>query len=97
MSKHTPGPWQLDPRPEDIINGTEAYGVRESEDHAPLAVVYADAPESKANARLIAAAPEMLETLELARKALYSNNLQRIKGTYEVIERIIAKATGGGR
>ena len=52
--KHTPGPWK---QGNDRIECSEGYGV------ADLFTQRNDA-ETKANARLIAAAPEMLEALE---------------------------------
>ena len=53
MSKHTPGPWKVSSSGNDIEN---AYG-------AGVCALYAD-ESSEANARLIAAAPELLEALE---------------------------------
>lgn len=53
-NKHTPAPWRLD---KDLIlarDGTSPARAHE----------YSDANEVSANARLIAAAPEMLEQLE---------------------------------
>ncbi len=77
MSKHTPGPWTLETVPTSIgtchkIGPFPSLGVRE-ENHA---CVYADnvrphdyghshvGDELLANARLIAAAPEMLDLLQ---------------------------------
>ncbi len=56
--KHTPGPWQINGTwPDDVVDATgslvvSAYGDFES-------------PVTKANAHLIAAAPALLEALEL--------------------------------
>lgn len=59
MNKHTPEPWELDEYPLSI-DIVSAKG--------PIAVVgsrYCDSPEEmKANAKLIAAAPEMYEALK---------------------------------
>lgn len=70
MSKHTPGPWQDDAEfPEHLIvpeygriwiNGYDSEG-------APIHIGYVDGPrtvERIANARLIAAAPDLLEALK---------------------------------
>ena len=53
MSKHTPGPWAVDST--GLVCGARGWG--------PVASVY---PKFRdANARLIAAAPDMLEALEM--------------------------------
>lgn len=75
--KHTPGPWEVKPEEADRdylrVRGTR-LGLRYRVANV-LDVVYEDAPgreaeETQANARLIAAAPEMLETLGDALGAL---------------------------
>lgn len=62
QSKHTPGPWMAGP-----INGYgELNGIQVKEQRGlVLAVAIGDVPEldSEANARLIAAAPELLRCL----------------------------------
>jgi hypothetical protein len=67
MSTHTPGPWQMDDEHfEDVY--------AESGELVVAAYPFVDAKrpegeriaEQKANARLIAAAPELLEALDLA-------------------------------
>lgn len=69
MSAHTPGPWYAQPyarqEPPDIIAANGAYVARAhafDADHL--------APETLANARLIAAAPDLLATLEKLRDSL---------------------------
>lgn len=62
LVKHTPGPWQVD----GDRNQSEMI-IRQASSHGRIAYMefttgYADADE--ANARLIAAAPELLEALE---------------------------------
>lgn len=57
MSKHTPGPWQTD------IDGQTAYVVDADGNMAVCKIMYAR-PEGPANARLISAAPDLLEALE---------------------------------
>ena len=60
MSKHTPGPWTFDNEIGLIRTDTPPYG---EWDVAKVNIVRA---EAKANARLIAAAPDLLEALESA-------------------------------
>ena len=59
MTKHTPGPWSIDKE--------ERWVIHEPEGKSGTLVVpeiYLDDDEAIANARLIAAAPELLEALE---------------------------------
>jgi len=70
-TEHTPGPWYLDPEPDDshyqISDGAEGIARVEvwdgDEDPEVMGV-------AMANARLIAAAPDLLEALRLAQRAL---------------------------
>ena len=87
-AKHTPGPWVSRETPDDAdftheINSkaTPYFGV---------AAVYAIAQNAPANARLIAAAPDLLEALKMALVWL------DYEGKYDVlaIRAAIAKATG---
>jgi hypothetical protein len=55
MSKHTPGPW--------TVGGPTGY-FYQLEINPSIGKVYGAGEELKANARLIAAAPELLEVLE---------------------------------
>jgi len=97
MSKHTPGPWNLELHPTSIGS---MYRIQQ-----PRACIYIDgmrAPnvkdaaweEDHANARLIASAPIMLEALEkLARLGngdRYGNSIGN-----EIAIDAIAKAKGG--
>ncbi len=76
MSKHTPGPWVLDTIPTSvgICHRIGPFPPRRPDDETVRhACLYADYPsahnpadeELKANARLIAAAPDLLAALEL--------------------------------
>lgn len=57
MSAHTPGPWR--------VNGQRIeYGPMVAGDGFAVAKIIRDPAEHKANARLIAAAPALLEALE---------------------------------
>ncbi|HEJ4644000.1 TPA: hypothetical protein ACWMI6_005978 [Pseudomonas aeruginosa] len=75
MSKHTPGPWVLDTIPTSvgICHRIGPFPPRRPDDvKVRHACLYADYPsasnpadeELEANARLIAAAPELLEALQ---------------------------------
>lgn len=96
-AKHTPGPWLCHPSPVDdseyrVFNKDGDYLTLNDEEHT-------------ANARLIAAAPEMLE--ELKRQLDWLRHIQtRIDGIPESVmlgfqqadknlSKIIAKAEGG--
>lgn len=87
MSKHTPGPWKWERVADDgcvvefTLRGPDA-----------LCRYWYDNPPS-ADARLIAAAPEMLEALQVAARFLsaeYPNSME----TRMRIGAAIAKATG---
>ena len=66
MSRHTPGPWFLAEKVEGkhtVTNLRRIRSEREKMEHGAVCEVYgiADGSEAHANARLIAAAPELLE------------------------------------
>ena len=102
MSKHTPGPWEWN-GPNQLWGGERAteevltakddgepYGM-----HSALIEHHWDGGVAKANARLIAAAPELLEAL----RALIDMDVayQRGPAVQEAVEAAraaIAKATG---
>jgi hypothetical protein len=86
MSKHTPGPWHVNA-------GDYKYHIyysREQSDHYFVEVDGNDDDEAKANARLIAAAPELLAALKTARKCLKSCHY--VGPERETIDAAIAKA-----
>lgn len=59
MSAHTPGPWQVNHNdPFQVCDACDARGC------GPIATMLGTAAEKRANARLIAAGPELLEALE---------------------------------
>lgn len=107
MSAHTPGPWAIDPDPtkSNELNGicvTRASDVGKGS-WLPIAEVrgerfpplYDDNSQAQANARLIAAAPELLKTLQRAERCIsgYTASSQKECGL-EAIRAVIAKATG---
>lgn len=57
-SKHTPGPWHLGMKPGPIVYGPQGEQV------ANMHVAMLDQEEHRANARLIALAPQLKEHLE---------------------------------
>ena len=104
MSKHTPGPWIGagpsfgDPLPRYT---TEIVTEREDEDGAATSICelpfHHHDDENEANARLIAAAPELLEALQDAVAALDLYKAYGWPDRFNVIGRsraAIAKATG---
>jgi hypothetical protein len=82
MSNHTPGPW--------IVNGPHDASWVSTADHRTIL------PETMANARLIAAAPQMLDALHEVLALL--NNPDADGTDANRVEReilaVIAKATG---
>ena len=102
--KGTPGPWEIKPeevdRPYIRIRGTRLGGRFKvanvlSPDYD--GVHHREADETRANARLIAAAPELLEALQLAEKAMVEGRNVTYPEWYGVINKAraaITKATG---
>ena len=105
----TPGPWRVYSFGQ--INGEQTYwvGHGESNSQGPSPIVdfvYPISPNntdvkkyngiSEANARLIAAAPEMLDALEIIEKYMYSydSDDQEDKKTYELVQTLIKKIRG---
>ena len=89
MSEHTPGPWRVG-GVEDLRHGR---GRQIAADDAKICVVYGVRdPDVKANANLIAAAPEMLEALRSAMQCL--DDFVGDGPTYRMVEAAIAKAEG---
>lgn len=97
--KHTPGPWSLLHRE----NGPTPFGISGPSDIIPggfkeLGVVYGGlrADEYGANARLIAAAPDLLDATRLALDTI--EYLEQDRDTIQAIQVLraaIAKAEGG--
>ena len=96
--KHTPGPWNIDETGGDIgviyitsLNSMESMGTvcdlyfkNEHETHR--------FSNAKANARLIAAAPELLETLETLVDLYSRSRIPARKKAMNKAEAVIAKA-----
>jgi hypothetical protein len=98
MSKHTPGPWVVTPHPDQNV---DVFAVGEVTDEAfqyglSHTICYQNA---EANARLIAAAPELLEALTRLEAELvedkYGEGYEPLQGENMALARsAIAKATG---
>jgi len=90
---HTPGPWQ------DNDAGLIYGQVTDDEDEAPFVCDCCNEPGSgeytereKANARLIAAAPDMLEALEFVGMTFADMEASKRKGYYTECPKIVAAA-----
>jgi len=116
MGKHMPGPWKVGYNAMDVVapslKGGDAkvcdirgWGYLTGKGHGALGMSEAEAIAiQEANARLIAAAPEMLEALKLAYATLTGEdacNIVPILGsdnphehTAGLVQAIIAKAEG---
>lgn len=98
MAGYTKGPWELDG--ESLRGGS--YTAINGEGWDELATVVTrmrgnaeDNPEGVANARLIAAAPELLEALELARDHLEVSNYEGDEDELLAkIDALLARAKG---
>ena len=84
MSKHTPGPWMVD--------GTEIRGEAQ---HASQRICDMAPGFSDEDARLIAAAPDLLEALQALTKLYDTDEGCRALPEYLAARAAIAKATGG--
>lgn len=87
-TKHTPGPWKSIQRSTGDIHTQSADGVNVA------LVTVADYKRQAANARLIAAAPEMLEALEHAQEALCEVGTHEAAEALERIDSLIARIEG---
>lgn len=95
-AKHTPGPW--------IADGSKWRGqitVRRAGDiPSPIADMWLNGDDPAANARLIAAAPDMMEALHKVERALVDGALVPLPGYSDeivclaVVRTAIAKAEG---
>ena len=87
MSKHTPGPW--------FVAGVDGGKVSIESKHTPYVALVDYCTSQKANARLIAAAPNLLEALEmLSNCSEYPTPKQNIALAITQAHTAIAKAKG---
>ena len=84
MSTHTPGPWH-------VANGCQ---IRSAKDQIAKAWMMRNG-EGLANARLIAAAPELLEALEEIVSAADGDGWSQLDADLRKARAAIAKAKGG--
>lgn len=89
--KHTPGPWQIEGR-YDVELGSLYLSTMHPMPIFELQPIVGSRDEHMANARLIAAAPELLEALHLVGMSAGWQYL--MMETRKVIEAAIAKAEG---
>lgn len=92
MSKHTKGPWHVNSR-DDTVRSKDSIRI------ADIDVINGEwgdnCPESQANARLIAAAPELLQACKAALVTMADDDLyERCRETFKTVESAIAKAEG---
>ena len=109
MAEHTPGPWKCEewrypdatpPRVEIVIhNDRSRVAILDADEHGdnPYTLPWA---EAKANARLIAVAPDLLETLEVIRSDIggyfdgdWDGNDEGWQALANRAQKAIAKAT----
>lgn len=92
-AQHTPGPWYSSSDGSEIFDQTE---------HAPVAFInganqdsqFRTGPQVMANARLISAAPDLLEALQRSLNWLSSYPGGNANGVYEQARAAVAKAMG---
>ena len=95
MSKHTPGPWEVDYETEYLTAPSRVWINAECLQHVALIDGMPSATKD-ANARLIAAAPDLLAVAqELAASAEYWSEYDVPIGIVDRLRSAIAKATGG--
>lgn len=98
QTKHTQGPWRT-----SLTEGQRAWNVSSEATGRTVAIVSDWSPEAEANARLIAAAPELLEALKSARFAIQVTldsglvTEKNVRSTLNHIDAAIAKAEGGAQ
>lgn len=107
-TNHTPGPWTTDEDDHDALY--QNIKIKAGKHHTVCTVWIDDAPvrdfnaEQQANARLIAAAPELLEALKQCRLALepyddvkprdWKTDREKLAFAHQAARAAIAKATG---
>lgn len=91
-TKHTPGPWCLDPLQLGTVGDIctlDGTPIAQAQMRQPMAAGKPD-DERQANARLIAAAPDLLDAL----RDMVSDRNQLSEATVSFAKAAIAKATG---
>jgi len=100
MSAHTPGPWHFAPGADNESDFANCAGSIKSNSDVHggsyhIARIWDDGPNPKADARLIAAAPELLAALKLAEPYVRAVGvLIHLGDDLATVQAAIAKATG---
>lgn len=84
---HTPGPWVIGKQDHDVVMVDTTSGTA-------ICDVYGDSDDRPANARLIAAAPDLLEALEAAHGYLVMMGTDHADNIRGVCRAAIAKVKG---
>ena len=93
-AKHTPGPWDWDAQGQNGHNGLFNIYILDSTKRK-IGTLYGRGDEREANGRLIAAAPEMLEALELlVEEAREDSQNASLMDAFQKARAAIARATG---
>lgn len=98
---HTPGPWRAVDHYSDMVSVVDSRGREVVEARCYVGILgshasarpYIGAAEQAANARLVAAAPELLFELRRVRDIIAS--VGGCEANLAVIDDVIARATGG--
>lgn len=98
-TKHTPGPWAFAPDVRDYGNGDEVVGWNVYSDCGVREIIGCEGilpdEDGRANARLIAAAPELLAELRIVYDRSYNPfEPDNQSEQYKRVGALIAKATG---
>ena len=87
-TKHTPGPWHVGMKPGPIVYGSEGEQV------ASLVVPMLPEQENRANARLIAKAPELADALAWALEQIEDDLDPCHQQAFAHAHAVLAQATG---
>lgn len=96
--KGTPGPWVLDEFDNVVHGNVDGWGRKESVRVSGVTLPGRVTEEYAANTRLVSAAPDLLEALQLAEKAMAEGRNVTYPEWYGVINKAraaISKALGG--
>ena len=100
MTKHTPGPWEVGKHHGRADGLPPHYMISQSGEMYDHAIVFSveDGGEGKANANLVAAAPDLLHELKMTHAALMISKIGHYADSpqCERTKAAIAKATQGG-
>lgn len=89
-TKHTPGPWEHKPKSTTVYIGNKLQAIVSAE----VGIKDIDWEEAEANARLIAAAPDLLNACKLALRFFSNDSGSNIDICKNYIEQAIQKAEG---